>query len=276
MPELPEVETIVRVLQKNLKHKKVLDLKLYYTPLLEKDSLPLDVLKNKTFTNFRRRGKYLIFEFDHTYKWIVHLRMEGKFHLYQEDIPKNKHTHLWLHVSDTYVHYLDTRKFSRMAVVRDEVAYFKTKNLGLEPFDLNLTGDYLYKSFQKKSKAIKATLLDQSIVTGIGNIYADEILFKTKIHPLQPTNSLHKNQCKELVETIRDVLNQAIQQGGTTIRSYTASLGVTGRFQVSLNAYGQEGKPCIRCETDMVRIVVSGRGTVFCPNCQKVEKRKAR
>lgn len=275
MPELPEVETIVRVLETNLKHKKVLDVALYYTPLLEKDSLPLNVLKNTHFTDFRRRGKYLIFEFNHTYKWIVHLRMEGKFHLYKDDTPKSKHTHLWMHVNDTYVHYLDTRKFSRMAVVRDEDAYFETKNLGMEPFDLNLTADYLYSAFQRKSKALKATLLDQSIVTGIGNIYADEILFRTKIHPLQPTNSMSLKCCAVLIEATQDVLSQAIKQGGTTIRSYTASLGVTGRFQVSLNAYGQEGKPCVRCANTMERIVVSGRGTVFCPYCQKIEKRKA-
>lgn len=271
MPELPEVETIVRVLETSLKGSQIQSMDFRYPGLLEEGSeFPLEFLVGKTITDFSRRGKYLVFEFDHAYAWIVHLRMEGKFHLYEAPQRPTKHTHLVLECDDHTVHYLDTRKFSRMAVVSDVDAYFIAKKLGPEPFGID--PEYLYKQIKKSTRAIKNILLDQSVVVGIGNIYADEILFETQIHPLTKGNKITKKDVANLVVVIESVLSSAIEQGGTTIRSYTSSLNVNGRFQVRLNAYGQAGKPCTRCGNTLSRIVLGGRSTVFCSQCQKVKR----
>lgn len=268
MPELPEVETIVRTLERNLMGQKVLDVSLLYERLLEDNSLPLSSLVGRKFTEFDRRGKYLIFGFE-GYYWVVHLRMEGKFHLYDQRTSLSKHTHLHMITENTDIHYLDTRKFSRMAVVRDLDSYFETKNLGLEPFDKKLDGTYLFNKFKGTKRNMKICLLDQTIVVGIGNIYADEILFRESIHPLTIASSLSIEACDSLVSSIQSVLKKAIEEGGTTIRSYTSSLGVHGRFQVSLKAYGRAGLECFLCGSVMERIKIGGRSTVFCPSCQK-------
>lgn len=269
MPELPEVETIVRTLEKSLLGEKVIGLEFLYPKLLEEDSpYPLNALVNKRFTSFDRRGKFLNFGFEDGLHFIVHLRMEGKFHLYKEEITPSKHTHLILQTQEHWIHYLDVRKFSRMALTMDPDQYFIEKNLGLEPFVEELTWQYLKKTMSKSTRSIKSMLLDQSIVTGIGNIYCDEILFDCKIHPLKKGIELKNKDYKLLVEAIPRILKEAIAAGGTTIRSYTSALDVSGRFQIALKAYGQEGKPCAYCQNPLKRIKVSGRSTVFCERCQ--------
>lgn len=270
MPELPEVETIVRTLEKSLLGDTITQVHLYYEPLLETQSpFPLDVLVGASFIDFSRRGKYLIFTFDNGYHWVVHLRMEGKYYLYNEAVAKSKHTHLIMKTNYRYIHYLDTRKFSRMAVVRDLDAYLKTKNLGYEPFDAQLTGSYVYKRIHRSTRAVKNILLDQSIITGLGNIYADEVLYDIKLNPLVKGTELSQDHAQAIVDSSQRILSKAIAEGGTTIRSYTSSLGVSGLFQVSLQAYGREGEDCNRCLTTMKRIVISGRSAVYCPQCQK-------
>ena len=269
MPELPEVETIKNVLVHNLKGKTVEWIRLDYPNLLEKNSeFDVSFLTGKTFQDVMRRGKYLIFVFEDVY-WVLHLRMEGKFYLFKDETPSTKHTHLQFKAGDTYAHYLDTRKFSRMAVVHDLQAYLETKNLGYEPFDEELTVSFLKKQFKNRKRAIKSVLLSQEYIAGIGNIYADEILFRSHIHPLTQAQKLDDKELALLIETTQLVMEKAIEEGGTTIRSYTSSLGVTGLFQVTLQAYGRAGKPCLRCHKTMQRIVVGGRGTVFCATCQK-------
>ena len=273
MPELPEVETIVRVLEKSLLHERVKEIKLFYKPLLEKDSkFPIEDIKGSKFESFDRRGKFLIFNFSNGKSWVLHLRMEGKFNLYDSETLPNKHTHLLIETENHHVHYLDTRKFSRMAVVDDLDNYFKEKNLGVEPFSVEFTPQYLYEAIHGSKRAIKGLLLDQSIVVGIGNIYADEILFASKVHPETTGSRLSKVKVKEMQEHIKTVLEAAIRQGGTTIRSYTSSLNVHGRFQVALNAYGQFGKPCANCGSILKKTKVSGRTSVYCERCQKVKR----
>lgn len=273
MPELPEVETIVRVLEKSLMGETIKDINLFYKPLLELNSpFPLNVIKGARFESFDRRGKFLIFTFSNGKSWVLHLRMEGKFHLYDKKTPFDKHTHLWIETEKHQVHYLDTRKFSRMAVVDDLEAYFIEKNLGVEPFSNKFTAKHLYDGIHHSKRAIKSLLLDQRIVVGIGNIYADEILFASKVHPESLGNKITKQKAKELYENTKIVLEAAIKQGGTTVRSYTSSLNVHGRFQVALNAYGQYGKPCVNCGSILKKTKVSGRTSVYCGKCQKVKR----
>ncbi|WP_323611242.1 bifunctional DNA-formamidopyrimidine glycosylase/DNA-(apurinic or apyrimidinic site) lyase [Erysipelothrix enhydrae] len=272
MPELPEVETIIRTLEKSLKGKQIDSVNFIYPKLLEDQSdYPLESLVGSNFKAFHRRGKYLWFEMSNDLHWILHLRMEGKFHLYDYDKAPSKHTHCVINYDGGTIHYLDTRKFSRMAVVKDPLKYLETKNLGYEPFDSNLNGEYVYQKIHHSKRVMKSILLDQSIIAGIGNIYADEILFETQIHPLTTGSKITMKQCDLLVETTKIILRNAIKAGGTTVRSYTSSLNVSGRFQINLNAYGRAGDPCSRCGSIMKRIVVSGRSTVFCEKCQKVQ-----
>lgn len=270
MPELPEVETIIRTLEKSLLGDTILSVDLRYEPLLETTSpFTLDHLVGASFTEFKRKGKYLIFGFDNGLYWVVHLRMEGKYYLYNDLTPPTKHTHLLMTTNYRYIHYLDTRKFSRMAVVSDLDGYLASKNLGLEPFDEGFDGKYLASRAKRSTRAIKNILLDQSIISGLGNIYADEVLFDTAIHPLTKGTKLTYKHYEAIAQSSDKILTKAIAEGGTTIRSYTSSLGVTGLFQVSLKAYGQAGKPCSRCSTTLKRIIISGRSSVFCPECQK-------
>lgn len=272
MPELPEVETIVRTLEKSLLGETINTAELYYEPLCEAQSqYTVKDLIGSRFTKFERRGKYLLFTFSNGLSMILHLRMEGKFHLYDSHYPISKHTHMLLRTMNHDIHYLDTRKFSRFAIVDNPQEYLEKKNLGLEPWDDGLDANYLFSKYQKTQRPIKSVLLDQSIITGIGNIYADEILYTMKIHPLTSARRITKKQCKELIPIVRETLEKAIQAGGTTIRSYTSQLNVSGRFQVELNAYGRSGQECKRCNTILEHVKISGRTSVYCPKCQKVK-----
>jgi formamidopyrimidine-DNA glycosylase len=141
--------------------------------------------------------------------------------------------------------------------------------LGLEPWDKSLTSDYLKDKYSRKSLPIKSVLLDQSIITGIGNIYADEILFLSKINPLKKAKDLTDKNRKDIIKNTIDVLNKAIDEGGTTIRSYTSEEGVTGLFQNNLYVHQREKELCKICNTSIIKIKVGGRGTYYCPKCQK-------
>lgn len=270
MPELPEVETVVRTLEHLLLNQCIISVDLRVASFIENDSLPMQSLVGKEFHTFTRRGKYLVFGIGDVW-FIVHLRMEGKFHVYTHDaapVP-NKHTHMILTTDSMSIHYLDVRKFTKIAIVTDVDAYFKSKKLGLEPFDNELTTQYLIDHYRRRSRVIKTVLLDQSIVAGIGNIYADEILFASKINPLRPANSLTRSECDTLITETKRVLTEAINAGGTTIRSYTSSLAVTGRFQLVINVYGRKGKPCKRCGSILIGQMLNGRSTVWCRECQE-------
>ncbi|CAM4341117.1 bifunctional DNA-formamidopyrimidine glycosylase/DNA-(apurinic or apyrimidinic site) lyase [Erysipelothrix aquatica] len=273
MPELPEVETIVKTMGVSLLNEQIKAINLRYQPLLETGSeYPIDVLVGESFVDFKRRGKYVWFELTNGYNWIIHLRMEGKFHLYDSQQRPNTHTHLTFNTANHYVHYLDTRKFSRMVVTKHPEQFFESKRLGYEPWDEKLTSEYLKKKYSTIGRPIKLVLLDQAIFVGVGNIYADEILHDIRVHPLTPAKMISTIKLSQLILSARRILENAIQAGGTTIRSYTSGLNVHGRFQIQLAAYGQGGKPCPRCGTTMDRIVIGGRSSVFCPKCQKVKR----
>ena len=153
---------------------------------------------------------------------------------------------------------------------KDEVYEKEPLNeLGLEPWDKNLTSDYLKEKYKSKHKEIKAILLDQSIIVGIGNIYADEILFLSRINPYKKASELNEQELNAIIENTKKVLEEAIKKGGTTIRTYTSSEGVHGLFQQELNVHQREDEPCKVCQTKIVKVKIGGRGTYYCPNCQK-------
>lgn len=268
MPELPEVQTVLDTLQGRIKNKEIVDIKILYKPIVEcSQSTFKKKLIGQHFRKFKRRGKYLLFEMDDI-TLVSHLRMEGKYFILDNKTPINKHDHVIFFLSDgKQLRYNDVRKFGRMELIEKEKDYRVFKQLGPEPFSKDFNLNYCKNYLKNKNIPIKQVLLDQSFVAGIGNIYADEILFSMKVNPRKKANKLSDSNIKDLIANTRRILNRAIKAGGTTIRSYTSSLGVTGRFQLKLNVHTMD--KCKKCGKSIKKIVVGGRGTYYCPSCQK-------
>lgn len=275
MPELPEVETVRKGLENIVIGKTILAIDIRWQRLIETNQALdqwVDQLLGQTITRVDRRGKYLIFQLTHG-ALISHLRMEGKYH-YQQSLTTDldKHTHVIFYFSDgSCLMYHDVRKFGRFAYRDDSElgAYFQAKRLGVEPLSQEFNPQEFYQALQTRPTAIKPLLLSQRIVVGLGNIYVDEALFLAKIHPSRPANQLSPKEVEMLYEKIVDVLSQAVEAGGSTIRTYKNTLGELGKFQQALNVYGQQGQPCPKCHTLIEKIKIAQRGTHICPNCQK-------
>lgn len=272
MPELPEVETVRKILKRELVGSKIIGVKLYYDNLI---AAPISddfkaLVVNQVINDVKRRGKWLMFELD-DYYLLSHLRMEGKFNIVSPDSVLMKHEHIsFMLSSGLELRYQDTRKFGRMYLV-DKASAYDVKplsELGLEPNDVSLSIAYLKGKYRGKRLPIKSVLLDQSIIVGIGNIYADEILFKSKLNPLLEAKLLTDSQLESIIINTASVLDNATKLGGTTIRTFTAG-GVHGLFQNELMVHGKKGEPCPICGSKILKIKVGGRGTYYCPVCQK-------
>ena len=273
MPELPEVETVKNTLKPRLIGKKITDIKIYHNNIIEYPSVEEFSKKiiNQKINNISRYGKWLIFILD-DYYLLSHLRMEGKYFFKDEKDELLKHEHVVITLDNKEeLRYHDVRKFGKMLLIeKDKIKEIGPLiELGYEPWDNKLNINYLKEKYQKKKLPIKTVLLDQSIITGIGNIYADEILFLSKINPEKISNTLNESELEKIIENTKIVLEDAIKQGGSTIRSYTSVDGVHGLFQQKLNVHTKEKEPCPICKTTIVKIKVGGRGTYYCPNCQK-------
>jgi formamidopyrimidine-DNA glycosylase len=197
--------------------------------------------------------------------------MEGKYNIRNNGDTYDKHEHVvFKFVDGTELRYRDTRKFGRMHLIEKEKVY-DTKplnELGLEPWDKQLTIRYLKEKYKSKRLPIKTVVLDQSIIVGIGNIYADEILFLSNINPYTRACDLKDEDLENIIKNTRKVLKEAIEMGGTTIRTYTSSDGVHGKFQQSLLVHNNAGEDCPTCGTTIIKTKINGRGTYYCPKCQ--------
>lgn len=272
MPEIAEVETVRNTLKKQILNKKIKDVNVIYSKMIESkvESFVENLIGNE-FIDIKRRGKWLIFEL-HDYYLLSHLRMEGKFFLKNNRDSIEKHEHIIITFDDnTDLRYHDTRKFGRMNLIKkSELKNIEAiKKQGAEPNSKELTKEYLYNNFCKKRLPIKTLLLDQTIISGLGNIYANEVLFASKIHPLRLGKDVTLKECQKIVDSTNSIIKEAIKMGGTTIKSYTSSLGVTGRFQQKLNVHKKEGEACKICKKPILRIKIGGRSTYYCENCQK-------
>ena len=271
MPELPEVETVINILKPLVVNKTISDYTIFYNRLIQSDIEDFKNIKNKTILSITRFGKFIFFHLSNNYCLITHLRMEGKFrYLTSKNIIKST-TLIFTFSDSTYLSFDDTRKFGLMYLTKEEdVKNVKMiSSLGIEANNVKDT-DYekIINKIITKNKPIKELLLDQSIMCGIGNIYADEILFASKINPLTKGKELSSDNIITIIKNSKVILDRAIKEGGSTIHSFHPSEGVDGRFQVLLKAYGRNDKPCINCGTRMHKIFLNGRGTTFCPNCQ--------
>ena len=268
MPELPEVETVKETLKKEVLNRVIKDVEIYYDNIIAYPSVDefKKQIKNQHINDILRRGKFLMFLLD-DYYLLSHLRMEGRYYIRSGE--KLKHEHVRFILNDKNLCYIDTRKFGRMHLIpKDKVYDMKPLNeLGLEPWDELLTTSYLKDKYKNKKLPIKTVLLDQSIITGIGNIYDDEILFMSKINPYKKACELKNKDLENIINNTRIVLEKAIKLGGTTIRSYESSEGVHGLFQNELLVHG--GSVCPDCNSKLNIEHINGRGTYYCPKCQK-------
>lgn len=269
MPELPEVETVRRTLKNFIMDREIVDVHFLYPPIIDGDCQTFkEQVIHQKFQDIDRVGKYLIFKLDTT-AFVSHLRMEGKYFICSKYQQLSKHDHVIFDLDDgSTLRYHDVRKFGRMKLV-DYHLYkqqLPLNKLGPEPFEADWK--YVYQQLKKRNIPIKTVLLDQSLMTGIGNIYANEICFQMHLHPQTPANRLSKKRVQELIIVACDILNRAIEQGGTTIHSFNSN-GIDGLFQVQLQVHTKETCPLGH---DIKKIMVHGRGTYYCPVCQKARR----
>ncbi len=272
MPELPEVETIVRHLDGVLKNKTIEKIRLFRDKnILTGAETFVSSLIGESFLSVSRRAKYLIFHLTNNKVIVSHLRMEGKYFLEETPITPKKHDLLIYDFGDgTSLIYNDVRKFGTIELWNENNYLLSPslEKLGEEPFSFK-EDDFFEKLQERKKTPIKEALLDQTLIVGIGNIYASEILFKTHINPRILASKINKNEANDILKATKEILQKAINEGGSTIRSYHPQEGVSGNMQNSLQVYGKENDLCPICNSPIRRIFIGGRSTFYCPICQK-------
>lgn len=275
MPELPEVETTLRGISPHIQSKKVADVVLRQTKLRWQVNPQLaELLAGQAVLICRRRAKYLIISFA-TGILLIHLGMSGSLRIFTDgdariDHP-DKHDHVDIVFADgTVLRYHDPRKFGAILWYEGIAEHHPLlEKLGPEPLSDDFSADYLYQKLKTQKRAVKLALMDNAVVVGVGNIYANESLFKSGISPHRPADKIKKKECVVLVETVKAVLQRAIETGGSTLRDFVNSDGKSGYFQQEYTVYGRHNEPCVRCGGLVQKEVLGQRGTFYCPNCQK-------
>jgi formamidopyrimidine-DNA glycosylase len=279
MPELPEVETVRRTLERLVRGKSIAEVEVLLPRIIRRPAEPeafTRALVGQSIQRIERRGKFLQFILDDMIL-ISHLRMEGRYGLFTPIDHVEKHTHVIFRFTDqTELRYKDVRQFGTMDLWRfDEVEQSSPlAKLGVEPLSEAFTFKTFVTRFQGRTTKIKPLLLNQEIITGLGNIYVDEVLHQARIHPEQTADTLSRQAWRRLYEAIRDILGKAVDAGGSSVKSYVDGQGEQGTFQAQLHVYGRQGQACVRCGAVILKMVVGGRGTHLCPSCQSVRRRK--
>ncbi len=281
MPELPEVETVVRGLRAaGLVGRRIRSACVVWPRTLAQPARPafLRHVRGLVIENLGRRGKFIVFELSGGWRLLAHLRMSGRFHLAASGAPARPHEQLILRLDDGRdLRFHDPRKFGRIWLTRDPGAVLGA--LGPEPLDARLRAETFRRRLAGSRRRIKPLLLDQAFIAGVGNIYADEALWEAGIHPLRPADTIPAAEARRLLAAIRKVLRRGIRNLGTTLGGgathFQAPRGADGQNQEALNAYQQTGRPCARCGTRIRRMLVGQRSTHFCPQCQPRPRRKS-
>ncbi|MBM3996889.1 MAG: bifunctional DNA-formamidopyrimidine glycosylase/DNA-(apurinic or apyrimidinic site) lyase [Planctomycetes bacterium] len=272
MPELPEVETVVRDLRPLLIGRAFAKIVVSRKPLRTKWSRAWEPqIVGQCVNVVQRRGKWILVGLDEPWM-LVHLGMTGQFTVRPASDSRLPHTHLVFTLDDgNELRYRDVRRFGSVALYSNRSALdavFRANRLGPEPFELD--AQYWRESLLATRRNLKATLLDQTVVAGVGNIYADESLFEARLHPAIVGASVKSKHAETLRHAIVTVLTRAIERRGSSIRDYVGGSGRKGQMQDEFRVYGRTGEPCVRCRTPIVRIRLAGRSTHFCPRCQPV------
>jgi formamidopyrimidine-DNA glycosylase len=271
VPELPEVETTRRGIEPHVTGQRIRKVVVRERRLRWPVSQDLEQqLRGQTIESVSRRGKYLLL-CTRAGSLIIHLGMSGSLRILPCATPPLKHDHLDIELDNQQCLRLrDPRRFGCVFwTTTDPLQHKLLKELGPEPLSEAFDADYLYAASRKRKVAIKQLIMNSHIVVGVGNIYANEALYLAGIRPGVAAGRLSKPRCRQLVDAIKTVLASAIQQGGTTLRDFTASDGNPGYFQLQLNVYGHGGEPCPRCGTPIKQLHQGQRATYYCPSCQK-------
>ncbi len=269
MPELPEVETIKRTLSQKLSGQKIKACEVRLAKLVRpKPEIFIDMVHDKTILDLKRRGKFLLLQLSQGLVLLFHFRLTGQL-IYSRNGPEPPYTHLRFDLENGKLFYADLRQFGSIEVLKEEklLHHPSLVKLGSEPFDL--TPEEFYSLLKGRRRKLKALLLDQSLIAGLGNIYVDETLFRAGLHPARKASSLSFEDASRLHRIICKVLKEAIATGGSSVRNYVDGEGKTGRFQERHLVYGKKGRPCPRCGAPISYTTIAGRGTHFCPHCQK-------
>ena len=268
MPELPEVETTLRAIKKfqgqNLTNIKVHNRNLRWTVAkdLEKNS------KNQKLIDIHRRAKYIIFELENTYL-LLHLGMSGSLRILKsEDNYFLKHDHIEFIFDNEKIIYNDPRRFGSLHIAKDINNHKLISGLGPEPLSENFNGAYLLDCCKRSKTNIKSLIMNQKNVVGIGNIYASESLYLSRVNPQKESQKLDIEECKRIVSSSKKVLIEAIKVGGTTLKDFYSADGSAGYFKIKLNVYGRKGQKCKNCEEEILKVTINQRATFYCPNCQ--------
>lgn len=268
MPELPEVETIRRSLLDN-ENAVLVKIEILHPGILRRQDFEPAQLQGKKIEKISRRGKFLVFFFAQTSRYlIVHLGMSGRFYMLNQDQPLDgKHIHAVLHLDNgCRLVYQDARRFGGIWFIDDIEEFFC--HMGCEPLEDEFTPELLAKLVKDRKVAVKTLLLNQNLIAGIGNIYADEALFAAGIHPQRAAGSLTSEEVDRLSRAIKKVLAKSIEQRGTTFRDFRDGYNQSGGFQNHLQVYGRLNEPCPVCGRPLVRERIGGRSSHYCQHCQ--------
>jgi len=281
MPELPEVETVARGLQKSIAGRRILSVVLGKTDFIDDPAALEQHLPGRQIEAVERYGKFMLLRLSPAAlsageatngdaapaSLLVHLGMTGQLAPCAAAEPNAKHTHVWFRLDDgRELRYVDPRRFGRMAYLTGALLAAELTNFGADP--LQVSAQEFAQSIRSRSARIKALLLDQTVLRGVGNIYADESLWRAKIHPERQGAQLTKKQATTLRKVLQDVLQKAILARGSSISDFLDAEGQPGEYQRRHRAYGREGKRCFRCAATIRRVLVAGRSSFFCPKCQ--------
>ena len=274
MPELPEAENICRALDRALRGRTITRVEVF-TPAMRTSLLPLKsaALEGVKIQGTRRRGRYVVADLADGRGLLMHFGMSGVVRVEGPDIPRRKHEHVFLHLDDGRIFRFEcTRRFSLLEVVSKYAPDGWPEalaGLGVEPLSEAFSGDYLYASSRRRKVAVKLLLMDNAVVTGIGNIYANEALFAARVSPVRPSPELTKQECRRIVAAAKAILARAIEAGGTTISDFLNVDGSEGKFVRELKIYGRAGEPCPECGCEVRCVRQGGRSSFYCPRCQK-------
>lgn len=272
MPELPEIETLVRSLRPLLIGNRIITVWFSGQPLrfpLVPDDFDRWVISQEIHA-VDRRGKYLIIRLQNQAALVLHLGMSGRLSVVPAAAEIEKHTHVVFDLlNNRQMRYRDPRRFGLVEVVAPAslAAYVRFAHLGVEPLSAAFTAEYLLSLRGRQS--IKSRLMDAGFVVGVGNIYANEALFHAGVSPIRPVHSIDKAEAERIVQAVCKVLRDAIQRGGTTLNDFRSAEGEPGFFQLELSVYGRHEQPCLACGTAIKKITLAGRSTFYCPRCQK-------
>ena len=274
MPELPEVETIVADLRPHLTGRTIERCELAF-PTIVRHPEPeqfIDAVTGMRIESVGRRGKYILIRLSSDVLLVVHLGMSGQLRLVDPVAPLLKHTHAVFFLDDgKQLRYRDPRRFGRLLVGTEEalLAAKKMPRLGPEPIDPNYAADQLYRELRRRRAPLKAVLLDQKAIAGVGNIYADESLYRARLRPARLANTVSKQSARRLHEALRESLVLAIANRGSSVDTYRDAWGQIGGQQEQLLVYGRAGEPCFNCGRPLSSMRIAGRTTVFCRRCQR-------